>query len=265
MAGQNEASSGSRRRPTPNLIESHPFIIYMKKKSMRNQRAFTLIELLVVLSIIALVTVFAVPAIVGPTSSGQMNQNLLQLSGLLERGRQYAVAQNTYVWVAFAPGTDASGRKTLTVAMLASKDGIDPASPLPWTSFSYGAAPSNTVGLVDKIATFHQLSLSDAGTFVAAQVPNLPTTAVPVSAAANSLAQNAGGFFDLQIPGISAPQAFTEAVQFTPSGEARNGPNPIDLVELDLQPQKGAAALDAANIAVIRLNGLTGESEIYRR
>lgn len=232
--------------------------------SSRQQRAFTLVEMLVVISIVALLTAIAAPALMGPTSSGRMNQNLLELSGLLEQARQYAIAQNTYVWVAFAPQTDKTGMKTLSVALVASNDGTDPARPSSWANSSYGAVPSAQFGLVSKIITLHQISLSDAGTFGTSVMPSLPATPAPISGPANNVASNANGFFNLQIPGTSSPQAFTEAVQFTPTGEVRNGSNPVDLVELDWQPQKGTS-VDTNNVAVIRVNGLTGESVIYRR
>jgi prepilin-type N-terminal cleavage/methylation domain-containing protein len=228
------------------------------------QRAFSLVEMLVVISIMAILTAIAAPSLMGPTSSGRMNKNLLKLSGLLEEARQYAIAQNTYVWVAFEPGTDATGAKTLSVALVASNDGTDPASPSSWSGNSYGTVPSAQMGLVSKIVTLNQFSLSDAGTYGTAILPSLPATPTPVSSPANSLASNSSGFFNLQIPGTSGLQTFTEAVEFTPTGEARNGSNPVDLVELDCQPQRGTSS-DTNNVAVIRVNGLTGESIIYRR
>lgn len=236
----------------------------------RQQRAFTLVELLVVISTVALLTAIAAPALMGPTSSGRMNSNLLQLSGLLEQARQYAIAQNTYVWVAFAPGTDSTGLKTLSVALVASNDGTDPASPSSWAGYSYGTAPSTQIGLISKIITLRQISLLNAGTFGTTMMTSLPATPTPVTGTSNSVAgmnssgSGTGTFFNLQIPGAATTEIFTEAVQFTPTGEVRNGSNPVDLVELDCQPQKGTSA-DTNNIAVIRINGLTGESVIYRR
>jgi prepilin-type N-terminal cleavage/methylation domain-containing protein len=230
----------------------------------RQQRGFTLVEMLVVISTVALLTVIAAPALIGPTSSGRMNSNLLQLSGLLEQARQYAIAQNTYVWVAFAPGTNSTGLKTRSVALVASNDGTDPASPSSWAGNSYGTVPNAQIGLISNIITLRQISLLNAGTFGASVMPSLPATPAPVTSTANSVASNSSGFFELQIPGTSAAQAFTEAVEFTPTGEVRNGSNPVDLVDLDCQPERGTSA-DANNVAVIRVNGLTGESVIYRR
>lgn len=227
--------------------------------SSRCQKAFTLVELLAVISAMAIMAAIAVPSLMGLTSSGRMNQNLLELSGLLEEARQYALAQNTYVWVAFLSRTDSNGIKTLSVAVLASKDGIDPASPASWVTNPYGDVPNAQIGLVGKIITLRQISLLPAATLTSAQIPDLPAAPAPINGVANS-----SGFFNLQIPGTSAPQAFTQALQFTPSGEARNGINPVDLVELDLEPQKGNAIPDQDNVAVIRVNGLTGESVIYR-
>ena len=67
----------------------------------RRQRAFTLIELLVVIGIMALVVAFSRLAIEGLSSSGKFNASLSNVSGILEQGRAYAIAQDTYVWVVF--------------------------------------------------------------------------------------------------------------------------------------------------------------------
>src|SRR5271156_3169623 len=102
------------------------------RHSQPKKRAFSLVEMLVVITTVAILTVVAIPSLMGPTSSGRMNSNLLEISSLLERARQYAIAQNTYVWVVFQPATNSSGMKTLTVAIVASNDGTDPASPSSW-------------------------------------------------------------------------------------------------------------------------------------
>jgi prepilin-type N-terminal cleavage/methylation domain-containing protein len=225
---------------------------------------FTLAELLTVLAIMAVLTVLAVPSLL-QTSSSAVTQDLLRLNGLLEEARQYALANNTYVWVAFAPGTDSLGVKTLTVAVLASTDGTDPASPQTWAGYSYGTVPSQQIALVNKVVTLRHLQLSAAATFTSSQVPGLPAPPSPVTAAANSPASNSGGFFQMQLPTGGGPVLFTTALQFTPQGEARNRVNPIDLVDLDLQAQMGnSGQLNSANVAVIRVDGLTGEPTVYR-
>ena len=234
------------------------------KKPNSSKSAFSLVEMLTVVTITALLTAFAAPAIMGVSASGQMNQNLLTMSGLLEEARQYAVAQNTYVWVAVQPGTNADGTSILSVALLASTDGTDPAGAASWSSNAYGTVPNSQISLINKIATLRQVSLANAGTFDTSIVPNLPATPAPVSAVANSLATNSTGFFNIQLPGTSGTKAFTQAAEFTPSGEVRNTSSPVGLVELDLQGKRGTAA-DANNLAVIRVNGITGECVTYRR
>jgi hypothetical protein len=57
---------------------------------------------------------------------------------------------------------------------------------------------------------------------------------------------------------------FTQAIEFTPSGQARNGGGPVDVIDVDLQPQKGTVN-DPKNVAVLRVNGLTGETAVYRQ
>jgi prepilin-type N-terminal cleavage/methylation domain-containing protein len=228
------------------------------KLPSRQPNAFTLVEILTVLSIMAIITAIAVPAMMGSTASGRMNQNLLELTGVLEQSREYALSQNTYVWVAFAPGTDGSGVNTLSVALLASKDGTDPASPASWANTSYGSVPNIQIGLISKIITLRQFTLVPAATFSTTQIPSLPPAPGPINGLASS-----SGFFSLQMPGTATSLTFNKALQFCPTGEARNGTSPVDLLELDLEPQKGNA-YDQKNVAVIRVNGLTGESIVYR-
>ncbi len=225
----------------------------------KSQRGFTLIELLVVISIMAIIISAAVPAVSGLKGAGNVNQATAALDGLLEQAREYAVAQNTYVWVAFYTDTNSQGQSELFAAVIASNDGTDP-NPIPGTAYSYGKVPSAPLTLLNKVSAFTQLQLKPAGTFTSSQLSSL--TNLPAAGAVNELSAMA---FSIQIPGRTGATTFPNSIQFLPTGEARNNSSPIDLVEFDLAPAMASSAPNGQNVAVLRTDGLTGETLVYRR
>jgi len=263
-----------RLRGVPSTsIQSIPIIASKPPNDMTSLRArakragFSLAELLVVITIIAVLSAAGGPAFTALTSSGSANQNISQLSGILEQAREYAVAQNTYVWVAFYNSTASNGTSQVSVAVIASTDGTDPASlggVSSWQTYGYGAAPGAGLALVSKIVTLKQLNIESA---TSVSPSSLPTVTPPVTSSANSInnstTNNSTGFFSIQLPGTSTPVSFIQGVQFTPSGQARNSSSPVNVIDLDLQPQKGTTN-DTKNVAVLRMNGLTGETVVYR-
>jgi prepilin-type N-terminal cleavage/methylation domain-containing protein len=204
------------------------------------KRGFTLIELLVVIAIIAIIAGLSVPIISSLSKSGQVDQTLTALSGTLEQARQYAVAQNTYVWVAFlAP--DPAIATQMDVAVLASADGTE----------------SYTGGLlqVAKVSTFPFTYLGPQGSVTGTSAPTTGTISAlgPVA-------------FSVTIPGRPTPAIFTQAVEFTSSGEARvTTGTPVSLIEFDIQSDKGSGVKDTRNGAVFQINGLTGGVVVYRQ
>lgn len=193
-------------------------------------------------------------AVTSLSKGGTLNKTLADVAGTLEQARQYAVAQNTYVWVAFLPGTS-GGNTSVSMVVLASKNGADPT---PWAG--YGTVPSSQIGLLTRVKTFDQIGLRDAATFTD-RIPDL-AGATTVTREVNSLSDNTAKFSVL-LPGTSTPAEFTRVIQFTPSGEARNASNLIDVIEFGMQPTHGTVA-DDKNVAAIRVNGLTGQTQVYR-
>ena len=200
---------------------------------------------------LAVISIKAMPGV-----SGRFNHAVTETTGILEQARQYAVAQNTYVWVLFAPDSTADSTN-LNIAVVASKDGLDPAAGA--ASYNYGTAPSASLELINSAVTQPQIIMREAGQFTAAKIPTLPS----IASASNSVASGPYEFM-VQIPRQTGATKFTQAIQFTPTGQVRNGPGVVDLVEFGLQPLKGAKVTDEDNIAVIRINGLTGQSRVYR-
>jgi type II secretory pathway pseudopilin PulG len=207
---------------------------------------------LVVIAVIASLVSLAVPSIGSIFGGAKVNQTITELGGLLEQARQYAVAQNTHVWVLF--NTDTVGSiDTLSIAVVASKDGTDPGS--------YGTVPSDNFTLISKMRTFPQFQLKNAGYFTSDKIPLLPLSP-PVSDSANNL--SASKSFSIKPPGNAGSVTFDRSLEFTPGGEARNASNPIDIIEFGLQPAKTSSTPDANNVVVMRVNGLTGQTLVYR-
>lgn len=207
-------------------------------------------ELLTVIGVIMVMAALSVPAISSLHSSGKMNQSVAEIAGLLENARQYAVSKNTYVWVAFHSETTAFEEPVLMVAVFASKDGTH--------SGASGVVPGSDLELVSRVRSFSQLQRSDAGEF--RDLEGMPTS--PTTGADNDIAPSS---FQLKIPGRPEVATFSHAVEFLPTGEARNGAGPIDLLEFSLRPRKPGDGADTPNVAVFRVNGLTGQTQIYRR
>jgi prepilin-type N-terminal cleavage/methylation domain-containing protein len=211
---------------------------------------FTLVEMLTVIAIITVLAGLSVPALSALSRSGQVDVTFSKLTETLEQAREYAVAQNTYVWVAFYANTSlpASGTQ-LSLAVMASTDGTDAASN--WT----GTVPGSNLIQISKIQTFQLTELQAPGTVT-------PATALSeIGQAVNSSAS-----FSIVLPGQTSPTVFKNAIQFTPTGEARNADGtPVDLVEFDIQPEKGPGVVNPTNGAIFQVNGLTGETRLYRQ
>jgi prepilin-type N-terminal cleavage/methylation domain-containing protein len=219
--------------------------------SFSSKRAFTLTEMLVVLAIMTIITAIGVPSLFSVTNSGKMNESTSDLAGILEQARQYAAAQNTYVWVALQPQT-VNNVDVLNVAVVASNDGTDPGV--------YGNVPSSAFQIVTRIRTFQHLQLKTAGTFTISQLASLPAS--PTAGPANNLSSTAT--FNIRMPGAGGTTPFTQSIEFTPSGEARNTTSPIDFIEIGLEPASTTSSPNPSNAAVLRVNGITGLTAVYR-
>lgn len=228
-----------------------------------------MVELLVVMSIIIVLAGASIAGLGSAFGGGKSKDTYFRLAGLLEQARQYAVSKNTYVWVVFYPKTGSVDGDELSVAVLASSDGTKydssnatissgASDSIQWT----GSVPdqsSTFLQLVTKVQTFSKIKLKEAG-----EVTDLTSLkaleAPPVITSSNSLKKDAA--FQIAQPGVGV-QTFSYGLVFSPSGTVRTGDAPIDMIEIGLVPMKGSTEI-AKNAAVFRINGLTGQTRMYR-
>ncbi len=227
----------------------------------RQRNAFTLIELLVVVTIMAIIVGFAAVSWQNMNSAGRFNKALREISGILEQGRAYAVAQDTYVWVALYQNTPANNGPLETfVATFASNDGTDPFN---WagsvTMPSPGIVGSTTLSQITRMYYYKGVCLlTGTGT----SLPKAPTN--PNFPASSPVFQCTGQSDSGPVT-LPSPSSLYCVIQFTPTGAARNGPNPIDSIWLGMQPSFSKTTLDPHNITSMKVNGFTGLTTIYRQ
>lgn len=234
--------------------------IGMRRSTSAQRSGFTLIELLMVLAIMSILIGGLVLSMRGINDSGKFDQSLNNVTGILERSRAYASAQDTYVWVVFYQNTPATGPLDVFVGSFASNDGTDP---LNWSGSVTLPSPG-TVGGTTLLAVtpFYHLKGLHLETTT---LPSAPTS--PSLPADNKSAPN----FQCTAPSDAGPVTLSNAnstywvIQFAPNGMARNSANPISSIWFGLQPAYSQTVFDPHNIASIKVNGLTGQSTIYRQ
>ncbi len=250
--------------------------------AFRNKnRGFSLVEMLTVLVIILTLSALSVTAIGGIVKASRFDQALSSILETLATARSYAIAQDTYVWVAFYPVDpsqlgggvhDATGDQVV-VATFASSEGNNP---LPWSGTSTYTIPytdtasSTVVSQLNKVQTFKQLRIwpqgGNGGSYFS--IPSVPTTATPSPAAAAPLLAVAWPAFPAQQLSSQPTPTGQNAIAllvFNPRGSALVGSTLSSSIGLDFQPVKGPGTNDTTNLATIRIDGLTGIAALYRQ
>src|SRR5438477_1810702 len=167
---------------------------------------FTLLELLIVVGIIGLLLVLIAPAFTTIKGAGDVTSAAYTIKGVLDTARTYAKANNTYVWVGFyeenvanpaSPNSSPPSVGRVILSIVASNDGTavyNPSSP-----GSIDPTKLSQVGKLTKIENVHLYA-------------GLPNSATPFQ-------------YPVGSPAPSAQYTFRQAIQFSPSGEARANNN----------------------------------------
>jgi prepilin-type N-terminal cleavage/methylation domain-containing protein len=243
---------------SPSLLPLRP----LHSRRPRSGIAFTLVELLVVMGIIGVLVAIVVPLIPSIMRSNTMNQNVSTVSGVLEQAREAAVAQNTYVWVAFTTPVSGQPANGIWVATFQSQDGTETGintsttSTPNWTNTA--TIPGTNLQLQSKMKNLPGVQIQATSALADSLSTNLPTvlptslqTNLQWNVAPNSLTQ-----------GYTAADVFSQAIEFTPDGEAHTGSaNAYNYIQFGLVPTIGSTT----NSAAFSVSKITGHATVYRQ
>ena len=245
------------------------------------QEAFTLLELLVVIGIIAILMVAVVPAFTTMKGGNDITSAAYSIASVLEQARNYAMSNNTYVWVGFyeedaTAGTPTNavppypGKGRLLMATVCSTDGTkifddsDPVAPIPVTRIKQ----------IAKLTRIEGVHLTDIGA---------PPTSAPGSDSLDGrpiTPYTEGSPFDhfnrissdtsdtTRFSFIAQNYTFYKTVRFSPRGEANvNSTYTMKhAAEIALKPTHGTSIdTKSTNLVAIQFGGVGGNFKIYRK
>jgi prepilin-type N-terminal cleavage/methylation domain-containing protein len=207
--------------------------------------AFSLLELLAVLALVVILAVVGLPAIASLSSGSHFTRNAYLLSETLQFARAKAMGENTYVWVGLLPQSagdagNVSGADRVVLLAVSARNGL--ASDL----------ASGQVRAETRVRTLDRLRL---GPIEASRLPAPGRETQDVDdLAASSLGAVTGTLGGKKL-------TFALLVQFDPRGGARIKSTASKWIEIGLQPVGEGAR---SNAGVIQINGLTGQSRLFR-
>jgi type IV fimbrial biogenesis protein FimT len=230
----------------------------MKRPSFQRpirSSGFSLIELLVVIAIVAILTSLTVPMFNSMKRATDLNTATAAMVSLLEQGRAYAMANNTYVFVCFeetdftTPATQAQsvGTGRVAVQVFYSLDGTE------------NLTPSN-LAAVSRMQTFNGLDLPASLSSTTGNLSSRPTATYFVGSSSYPAATTSI---------TSGNYTFSKIIAFDSRGALHIPSNPaqdsLQYLEIDVQPSNGSAVPAAAkNQSAIQVDGLTGAVTTYR-
>jgi type II secretory pathway pseudopilin PulG len=253
-----------------------------------------LVELLFVTAIIGSLMILVAPAFTSIRTSGDVTNAAYTIKGVLEQARNYAMANNTYVWIGFyeedgsapsATPTATPGTGRLVISIAASRDGTTVYNPNS-TSNPDPIDPARLmqVAKLVKIENIH-LPLFAVGSGTGDNFDTRPTLQFDpvgvgyndsrfgeINLSGNQSAPTTNSRFPFQYPvGSPAPAAqytFRKTLQFNPRGECSiNSTYKMRrVVEIGLQPTHGNIMdTNTRNVIAIQFSGIGGNFKIYRR
>jgi len=246
---------------------------------------FTLLELLVVGGILIILMSLLAPAFRQIKGASDISNAAYAITGALERARNYAMTNNTYVWVGFyeedltaslptsaTPAYPGKGR--LVLATVASRDGTrifednEASAPLPTTRISQ----------IGKLIKLDGLHVTDIG-----PPPFPPPSPAPAPNTVDGrpdLPYVEGSPFDhynrvssdsddaTKFSFSAQGYTFPKTIRFNPRGEANlNSTYGLKHVaEIGLRPTQGRTAdISNKNVVAIQFGAMDGNFKIYRR
>lgn len=261
-----------------------------------SSRGFSVIELMAVVGLVAMLAVFLVPGMSSVGQGREAASAAVEIAGLLEQARAYAMAKNTYVWVGFAeedasqpprvPMAQGGGR--VVISIVASRNGERYADD-GHTPPDFSAA-NNVVVLeqIHRVVHLPGVRLIAANSGMASgNSPVRPAVAAEyqVGDAPEFDPQNEAGLFAASGVGtLTFPHPLSGAVQyqfqkiieFSPRGEASKageltlaGPGAPDRIEVAVAPAPGGQVAGpfrqtGAASAAVQIDGLSGNVRIFQ-
>jgi prepilin-type N-terminal cleavage/methylation domain-containing protein len=256
--------------------------------------AFTLLELLVVIAIIAILMVLVAPAFTNIKGGNDITTAAYTISGTLEQARNYAMANNTYVYVGFYEETPTSssptnatppypGKGRLLLATVAAKDGTTGCEDSNSTTSNRIPLSANKITQIGRLIKVEGVHLTDVGA---------PLSSTPSPAPASGSIAVRPDFpyisgsptFDYQnrinsddthapenqtlYPFSAQGYTFYKTLRFNPRGEASiNSTYALrQVAEIGLRPTHGSVVdANSTNVVAIQFGGVGGNFTIYRR
>ena len=256
------------QRSTKNSQRSCAAFILQKQRE--RTRAFTLLELLIVVGIIGLLLVLLAPAFTTIKGGTDVTSAAYTIKGVLDAGRTYAKANNTYTWVGFAGSIGSTVTGSVALVVVASKDGTD----LGTSVNQVGNRVNITAGVipVGKVMRLDNAHIGDTGTPQPSPSP-APEFETRAPVIVNYRIGATGTQYDSDYYFIEQETQFDRWIRFSPRGEAvvKGGATQINqYAEVGLLPTHGttlAASINPAsgNLVAIQISGIGGNVRIYRR